>query len=323
MTVIVGQFSQTGSRLMAFGTGLVAARMETAALGHIVKGRHLAGDGVEPFDIEADPRYRGQQRFCIGVSRGIQYLARGSLFHDLAGVHDGDPVGDLRDDPQVVRDQQDAHPVLGAQFVQQTEDLCLDGDIQRGCRLIGHQQFGTAGQRHRDHGALFHAAGKLVRIFIHPQFRRGDAHLLQRADALLTGRPFGLMQGERFHDLRADRHGRVQRQSRILKNVADPFAADAAQFFGAEGKGVAALQQDAAAQVFDTGDEPGDALGGDALAAAAFAHQTNDLAGVYVQGEILHRAQKSVIGLETEAEVFYLEQRFRHSYYNKICVLLF
>ena len=312
MTGIVGQFSQAGSRLAAFGTGLVAARMETAALGHIVKGRHLAGDGVEPFDIEADPRYRGQQRFCIGVSRGIQYLSRGSLFHDLAGVHDGDPVGDLRDDPQVVRDQQDAHPVLGAQFVQQTEDLCLDGDIQRGRRLIGHQQFGTAGQRHRDHGALFHATGKLVRIFIHPQFRRGDAHLLQRADALLTGRPFGLMQGERFHDLRADRHGRVQRQSRILKNVADPFAADAAQFFGAEGKGVAALQQDTASQVFNTGNEPGDALGGDALAAAAFAYQTDDLAGVYTEGEILHRAQKSVIGLETETEVFYLEQRFRH-----------
>ena len=62
MTGIVGQFSQDGSRLAAFGTNLVAARMETAALGHVVKGRHLTGDGVEPFDIEADPRHRGQRQ---------------------------------------------------------------------------------------------------------------------------------------------------------------------------------------------------------------------------------------------------------------------
>ena len=95
MTGIVGQFSQTGSRLTAFGPGLMAARMETAAIWHIVKGRHLAGDGVEPFDIEADPWHRSQQCFGIGVSRGIQYLPRGSLVHDLAGVHDGDPVGNL------------------------------------------------------------------------------------------------------------------------------------------------------------------------------------------------------------------------------------
>ena len=41
----------------------MTARMETAALGHIVKRWYLAGDGVEPFDSEAEPWYRGQQRF--------------------------------------------------------------------------------------------------------------------------------------------------------------------------------------------------------------------------------------------------------------------
>ena len=153
-----GKLAHAGCCLPAFGPGLMTARMETAALGHIVKGRYLAGDGVEPFDIEADPWYRGQQRFCIRVSRGIQYLPSDPLLHDLAGVHDGDPVGNLRDDPQVVRDQQDAHPVLGAQFVQQTEDLRLDGDIQRGRGLIGQQKIRIAGKRDRDDHTLLHTA---------------------------------------------------------------------------------------------------------------------------------------------------------------------
>ena len=34
------------------------------------------------------------------------------------------------------------------------EDLGLDGDVERGRRLVGEQELGLAGERHGDHHAL-------------------------------------------------------------------------------------------------------------------------------------------------------------------------
>ena len=50
----------------------------------------------------------------------------------------------------------------------QVEDLRLHGDVERGGRLVGDQQLRVADQRHRDHRALPHAAGELVRVVVDP-----------------------------------------------------------------------------------------------------------------------------------------------------------
>ena len=52
----------------------------------------------------------------------------------------------------------------GAGVVDQIEDLGLDRDVERRRRLVGDQQLRLVGERHRDHHALAHAAGELVRI---------------------------------------------------------------------------------------------------------------------------------------------------------------
>ena len=52
----------------------------------------------------------------------------------------GDPVGDLGDHAEVVGDQHDRHAELALQLAQQVEDLRLDGDVERGRRLVGDQQ---------------------------------------------------------------------------------------------------------------------------------------------------------------------------------------
>ena len=62
----------------------------------------------------------------------------------------------------------------------QVEDLALDGDVERGGRLVGDQQVGLAGERHGDGDALALAAGELVRIGVdapapHRECRRGRA----------------------------------------------------------------------------------------------------------------------------------------------------
>ena len=61
------------------------------------------------------------------------------------------------------------------QVAHQVEDLRLDGHVERGGGLVGDQQLGVAGQRHRDHRALPHAAGELVRVVVDPLGRLRDA----------------------------------------------------------------------------------------------------------------------------------------------------
>ena len=54
------------------------------------------------------------------------------------------------------------------------------GDVERGRRLVGDQQPRVAGDRHRDHHALVHAARQLVRKILEPARRRRNADLLQQ-----------------------------------------------------------------------------------------------------------------------------------------------
>ena len=102
-----------------------------------------------------------------------------ALLHDLAGIHHRDAVADLDGDPDVVGDEDDGHAELALQLAQQQQDLDLHGGIERGGRLVRQQDLGPAGERQRDHRALAHAAGHLVRIGIEPAFCGGNAHDLE------------------------------------------------------------------------------------------------------------------------------------------------
>ena len=100
-----------------------------------------------------------------------------ALLADHAVAHHDDVVGDLADHAEVVADEQHAHPVLLLELGEQLEDLALDGHVERGRRLVGDQQLGLAGERHRDHHALLLAARELVRIRGEPPLRLGHADL--------------------------------------------------------------------------------------------------------------------------------------------------
>ncbi len=95
------------------------------------------------------------------------------LLDGLAGVHDHDLVGHVGDDAQVVGDDDQR----AAQPAEQFEDLGPDRRVQGRRRLVGDDQFGVEGHRHRDHHPLPHAAGELVRIVADPH--GGDPDLLQ------------------------------------------------------------------------------------------------------------------------------------------------
>ena len=67
---------------------------------------------------------------------------------------------------------------------QQIEHLGLNRDVERGRRFIGDEDFGIACECHRDHHALAHTAGHLVRVIVDAPFRGGDADLCKEIDGL-------------------------------------------------------------------------------------------------------------------------------------------
>ena len=64
---------------------------------------------------------------------------------------------------------------LAGKIAEQGEYLALYGHVEGRGRLVGEQEAGFAGQRHGDHDALAHTAGKLVRVVADAHVRRGYA----------------------------------------------------------------------------------------------------------------------------------------------------
>ena len=103
---------------------------------------------------------------------------------DLAGIHQRHAVRHAGDDRQVVRDQQQAHALLALQVAQQVEDLRLDRHVERRGRLVGDQEVGLGGERHRDHHALLLAAAHAKRVLVDAPLGLGDADAAQPLDRL-------------------------------------------------------------------------------------------------------------------------------------------
>ena len=60
-----------------------------------------------------------------------------------------------------------AKPSSLLELLELLQDLALHDDVERGRRLVHHDQLGLERERHRDHDALAHAAGELVRVRAH------------------------------------------------------------------------------------------------------------------------------------------------------------
>src|ERR1700722_17691386 len=139
-------------------------RGEAATLRRLGYVPNHALDGSERRGPPVEPRDRTEQADGVGMlGTSEQLIDRGTLDY-LAGIHHRDLVADLGDDAEIVGDENDRRPARRLQLAHQIEDLRLQGDVERGGRLVSDQEPRLADQRPRDHDALAHAAGKLVRI---------------------------------------------------------------------------------------------------------------------------------------------------------------
>ena len=151
---------------------------------------------------------------------------------------------------------------------------------------------GTANEGHGDHHPLTHAARQFVRIL-------GEAPLglgrCRPASSIADRGAAGLaaagtaMELEHLGDLAADRHRRIEARHRFLEDHRHAVAAQRPHAVLREADEIAALEADAAA--LDPRrrhrQEAHDGLRGDALAAARFADQAQDLAAAEREGHIV------------------------------------
>src|SRR5215813_6864634 len=206
---------------------LRAARVERAPGWEPGQIRGLTADGIERL-LAAELRHRADQRARVGMLGGVEELAHGRLLHDLARVHDGHPVAHLRDDAEVVRDEDQGDAGLALDVLQEVQILRLDRDVEVGRGLVGDDETRPAGQGDGADDALPHAAAHLMRILAHAPLGRRDADgaeqalhaLAQRAAAQVLVEECGL------RHLPEDREERVQRRHRVLQDDGDPAAAD-------------------------------------------------------------------------------------------------
>ncbi|KFJ60178.1 hypothetical protein DK59_3081 [Brucella abortus bv. 4 str. 292] len=200
--------------LPAYGLCMHAARMESASLRKGAGHRRRAFNGKQFSAAIAKCRNGGDQPARIRMARVFKKLVYPGLFHHLSGIDDGHPVGMTGEYAKIMRDEDQSQAELVLKIAQDGHDLRLNRHIESGGRLVCDQKIGIVGDGHRNHDTLAHAAGKLMRILFDPLVGLRDRNQFQqfhRARQRLFAAQALLVELQRFDDLIADFHHRVQR----------------------------------------------------------------------------------------------------------------
>jgi len=149
------------------------------------------------------------------------------LLDEPSRVEDADASAHLRDDSEVVADEEDCGVELSLQLRDEVEHLGLDRRVETRGRLVEDEECRVLRQRHRDHDALLHSARELVRVTGHDGPRIGDLHVrecLPRALVRLARRH--TEHRERLGDLPPDAERRVQGGAGVLVDHRHRLAAE-------------------------------------------------------------------------------------------------
>ena len=120
-----------------------------------------------------------EQRLRVGVIGRVEQLGGGARLADLAHVHDGDAVGEVAHDREVVGDEEERGAGPALEINEKIQDGGLHGDVEGGQRLVADDHVGLGGEGAGDGHALLLAARELVRVaprvLARQDARRGEA----------------------------------------------------------------------------------------------------------------------------------------------------
>jgi hypothetical protein len=224
---------------------------------------------------------------------------------DPPRVHHGDLIRHLGHHAEIVRDDHDRHPQLALMER-------LHGHIQRGRRLVGDQQLGLVRERHRDHHALAHPPGELVRKLIDAPRGIGNPHEPQQLDGALARLALGhrAMRAHRLGQLATDFVKRMQRRERVLEDHRDVVAANRAQLVFGQRDQIFAfeldLPRDASAL---TTREPERRQRGHRLARSRLADDPERASFVHLVADPVDGVHHPVLGRKLHAQVLHAQQR--------------
>jgi hypothetical protein len=233
---------------------------------------------------------------------------------DAARVHDAERVAHARHHAEGVGDEDDRGAKPDREFLDDLEDLGLDGDVEGARGLVRDQDLGVAGQAHRDHDALAHAARELVRVLVDALLGAGDAGQLEHVDCLGLGRLLveSLVQDDRLDHLRGDPEEGVQRGHRVLEDHGDLVASDLPDVLRGHLHEVLAHEEDLAAGDLagGIGDHVDDGEVGDALARTRLADDPEGLAAAEIEGDAVYGLHHAFIRVEIGFQVLDLKDDF-------------
>ena len=172
------------------------------------------------------------------------------------------------------------------------------------------------GQRHGDHDALAHTAGKFMRVGFQPLFGFGNpyfAEQLQRGSLQLVALHLRVVYMDHFGNLFANGNQRIQAGHGVLKHHGDLLAADFAHLLIADFGQVGAFKFNFA--VFNAGSigqQAQDGHGSNAFAAAGFTNDTKDLALMHFKADAAHSLHFAGGSHKGGFQILYLQNRLAH-----------
>ena len=189
----------------------------------------------------------------------------------MTQVHHCHAVADMAHDGEVMGDEKVAQFLNAVlELFQKVDNLRLDGNVQRGDRLVADDEGGVAGKGARHADTLALAAGKLMgKTVSHGRVEADDAEKLLHPVLEFPSWSSHLVDFQRFADDAAGALAGVEGGIRVLEDEGDVFA-DVPQFLFGEGGNVFALEYDFAGGGVV---KPEDAAADGGLAAAALAHE--------------------------------------------------
>lgn len=302
------QCAQLGCLRTASLGGQRAPRVEVAAGRRVQRAREVAAEhdpAAATLLGRVGHRCRGEQRLRVRVLRRGEQLGGRGLFDDPPQVHHRDAVRQVLHGREVVGDEQAAEAAVALEVREEVEDGRLHGHVERGGRLVGHQQVGGDRQRTGDRHPLALATGQLMGIAVRdlgPQ-----THL--REELVHPARGLGAVrqtvQPQRLRDDLTYRHPGVEGGRGVLEDKVEVLP-QGPQFTRRERGDVPAVDLHAA-----TGRpvQAHHAPPHRRLAAARLPDEAHDLAGHDRQRHPVHRLHGAAGSVEVPLQVVHGQHR--------------